>query len=156
MLKKAVRRVWRSISPTSRARLVRATQEAFTVSTAAIVTNEKYEVLLLNHVLRPYAGWGFPGGFLEKGEQAEDAVRREVREETGIELEQLELYCIHTSATHIEILFSARGVGEPEVRSREIIELGWFSVDQIPDEIPRVQKQHVREVLARRFDKQSA
>jgi hypothetical protein len=47
---------------------------------------------------------GVSGGFLEKGEQAEDAVRREVREETGIELEQLELYCIHTSATHIEIL----------------------------------------------------
>src|SRR3982751_1774732 len=100
MLKKVIRRIWRLISPDTRAWLVRSTQTSFTVSAAAAISNEKGEVLLLNHVVRPYSGWGFPGGFIEKGEQAEDAIRREVREETGIELTQLKLYSIRTTGAH--------------------------------------------------------
>src|ERR1043165_6051075 len=44
-------------------------------------------VLLLRHVLRKGSGWGIPGGFLRAGEQPEEAVCRELREETGLELE---------------------------------------------------------------------
>src|SRR6185503_14574213 len=135
MLKKAVRRIWRFLSPGMRARLVRSVQTSFTVSAAAIVTNEEGKVLLLNHVLRPDSGWGYPGGFVNKGEQAEDAIRREVREETGIDLDKLELHDVRNSGTHIEILFVAKSVGEPEVRSREIIELGWFGIDDFPQEM---------------------
>ena len=72
MLKRAIRRLWRLISPDTRSWLVRKTQSSFTVSAAAIIFNEKKEVLLLNHVLRPNSGWGIPGGFIEKGEQAEE------------------------------------------------------------------------------------
>ncbi|HVQ55858.1 MAG TPA: NUDIX domain-containing protein [Pyrinomonadaceae bacterium] len=150
MLKKAVRRIWRFLSPGMRARLVRSVQTSFTVSAAAIVTNEEGKVLLLNHVLRPDSGWGYPGGFVNKGEQAEDAIRREVREETGIRLDKLELHDVRNSGTHIEILFVAKSVGEPEVRSREIIELGWFGIDDFPQELPRRQQEQIRKALSRR------
>jgi len=150
MLKKAVRRIWRFLSPGMRARLVRSVQTSFTVSAAAIVTNEQGKVLLLNHVLRPDSGWGYPGGFVNKGEQAEDAIRREVREETGIDLDKLELHDVRNSGTHIEILFVAKSVGEPEVRSREIIELGWFGIDDFPQELPRRQQEQIRKTLSRR------
>jgi len=150
MLKKAVRRIWRFLSPGMRARLVRSVQTSFTVSAAAIVTNEEGKVLLLNHVLRPDSGWGYPGGFVNKGEQAEDAIRREVREETGIDLDKLELHDVRNSGTHIEILFVAKSVGEPEVRSREIIELGWFGIDDFPQELPRRQQEQIRKALSRR------
>jgi len=133
-----------------RARLVRSVQTSFTVSAAAIVTNEEGKVLLLNHVLRPDSGWGYPGGFVNKGEQAEDAIRREVREETGIQLDKLELHDVRNSGTHIEILFVAKSVGEPEVRSREIIELGWFGIDDFPQELPRRQQEQIRKTLSRR------
>jgi len=133
-----------------RARLVRSVQTSFTVSAAAIVTNEEGKVLLLNHVLRPDSGWGYPGGFVNKGEQAEDAIRREVREETGIDLDKLELHDVRNSGTHIEILFVAKSVGEPEVRSREIIELGWFGIDDFPQEMPRRQQEQIRKTLSRR------
>src|SRR5262245_37487456 len=118
MLKRAVSRVWKLLSPGMRAKLVRSTQSSFTVSAAAIITNEEGKVLLLNHVLRPDSGWGYPGGFINRGEQAEDAVRREVLEETGIELSELRLRQVLTSSSgrHIEILFTAVAVGEPEVR----------------------------------------
>ena len=150
MLKKAVRRIWRFLSPGMRARLVRSVQTSFTVSAAAIVTNEEGKVLLLNHVLRPDSGWGYPGGFVNKGEQAEDAIRREVREETGIDLDKLELHDVRNSGTHIEILFVAKSVGEPEVRSREIIELGWFGIDDFPQEMPRRQQEQIQKTLSRR------
>jgi len=133
-----------------RARLVRSTQTSFTVSAAAIITNDKGKVLLLNHVLRPDSGWGYPGGFLGKGEQAQDAIRREILEETGIELADLKLSNIHTSGsgTHLEIVFTARPVGEPEVRSREITELGWFSAEELPSELPLPQQERIRKALS--------
>ncbi len=149
MLKETVRRIWRLISPDTRAWLVRKTQSSFTVSAAAVVLNEKGEVLLLNHVLRPYSNWGFPGGFIDHGEQAEEAIRREVREETGIELTELKLHSIRNSGAHIEVLFSAIADGEPSVRSAEIIELRWFVADDLPAEIPCVQRQQIAEIVTK-------
>jgi len=135
-----------------RAKLVRSTQTSFTVSAAAIISNGEGKVLLLNHVLRPDSGWGYPGGFVNKGEQPEDAIRREVREETGIELDELQLSVVHTSGSgrHIEILFTATAVGEPEVRSREIMGLRWFKIDGLPNEMARSQQKRIREVFSRK------
>jgi ADP-ribose pyrophosphatase YjhB (NUDIX family) len=126
---------------------VRKTQSTFTVSAAAIIFNEKKEVLLLNHVLRPYSGWGIPGGFIEKSEQAEDAVRREIREETGIELSRLKLYTIRTLGTHLEILFFATADGEPQIRSAEIIEAKWYAPSDLPEDVVRVHGKHIEDAM---------
>ncbi|MGH9949075.1 MAG: NUDIX hydrolase [Pyrinomonadaceae bacterium] len=149
MIKKIVKRIWGMLPAAARTKVVRATQDSFTVSTAAIVRNEKDEILLLNHVLRPFNSWGFPGGFVEHGEQIEEAVRREVREETGIELRELKLFEINTYKRHIEVLWSAIAVGEPEVRSAEIIELGWFAVNDLPAKLSRNQHRQVRKILGK-------
>lgn len=46
------------------------------------------EVLLVERAREPLKGyWSLPGGVLEVGELAEEAVRREVREETGLEVQ---------------------------------------------------------------------
>ena len=125
----------------------RSIQATFTVSAAGVITNEKGEVLLLNHLLRPMSGWGVPGGFLESGEQPEAAFRREIREETGLELTDVSLYRARTLKRHIEIIFLAKGVGEASVQSREIIELGWFAVDDVPKEMSLDQQFLVRKAL---------
>ncbi|MCV4785482.1 NUDIX domain-containing protein, partial [Escherichia coli] len=77
-------------------------------------------------------GWGLPGGFINKGEQPESAIRREIHEETGLELENLEIFLVRTMGQHIEILFSATANGEGRVLSREITQLGWFSPEMLP------------------------
>jgi ADP-ribose pyrophosphatase YjhB (NUDIX family) len=52
------------------------------------VIDEQGKILLQK---RPEGIWGLPGGLLELGESAEDAGRREVFEETGVEIGQLQL-----------------------------------------------------------------
>lgn len=141
--------MWRMLPPRVRLGIIRTTQQKFTVSAAAVILNEAGEVLLLNHVLRPYSGWGLPGGFLTAGEQPEDAIRREIREETGLELVDLEMFRIRTLARHVEMLFSARADGEAEVMSQEIFELGWFDVDSLPERMSGAQKKLIRERLGR-------
>ncbi|MGQ0540474.1 MAG: NUDIX hydrolase [Blastocatellia bacterium] len=130
-----------------RLRIVRLTQAKFTVSAAAVIVNEKQEVLLLNHVLRPFSGWGLPGGFIDYGEDSEQAIRREVREEVGIEVENLRMIRVRTVNAHIEVLFTARPVGVAEIKSREIFELGWFRNSNLPDSMSSAQKQIIGEVL---------
>lgn len=127
--------------------LTRRFQTSFTVSAAGVITNANGKVLLLNHVLRPVSGWGLPGGFLDGGEQPEAAFRREIREETGLELSDVNLVRTRTLHGHIEIIFAAKAIGEPEVKSREIIELGWFDLDDTPPEMSRDQQDLILKTL---------
>lgn len=147
MLKKAVRAVWRFFPGSLRSKIVRLTQTQFTVSAAVVIFNSRNEVLLLNHVLRPFSGWGLPGGFLDAGEQPDVAIRREIREETGLELTDLRMFRVHVTGTHVEMLFAARSDGEAAVKSREIIGLGWFTSDNVPADFSRAQHEIVRKVL---------
>lgn len=124
--------------------LTRRVQANFTVAAAGVITNAKGEVLLLNHLLRPVSGWGVPGGFLNFGEQPETAFRREIKEETGLELKDVTLYRTRTIKRHIEIIYLAKAIGEASVQSREIIELGWFAPDDVPPEMSLDQQFLVR------------
>ena len=101
----------------------------------------------MNHVLRPVSGWGLPGGFMNAGEQPEEAFRREIREETGLELSDVILTRIRTLQRHIEIIFVAKGIGEAAVKSREIIELDWFDLDNMPGEMSLDQQFLILKIL---------
>lgn len=61
------------------------------VGAAGVVVNEKDEVLLVKNRRR---GWEFPGGIVEPGESIPEALRREIREESGIEAEPVRLFCL--------------------------------------------------------------
>ncbi len=103
---------------------------------------------MLEHLLRPQAsGWGIPGGFINLGEQFEAAIRREMREETGIELEDLSMIRIRTIGRHVEVMFRATSTDTPRIMSREICSFEWFETAEMPAEMSEVQKALVREVL---------
>ncbi len=147
MLYKIAGEIWKMMPRSLRTLVTRSVQVQFTVSAAGVITNERGEVLLLNHHLRPVSGWGVPGGFLNLGEQPEAAFRREIREETGLELRDVTIYRARTLKRHIEIIFLAKAVGEASVKSPEIIELGWFAVDDVPKEMSLDQQFLVQKAL---------
>src|SRR2546423_1479829 len=89
MLKRLLAGLWRASPRALRRAGVWLVQPRFAVTAGAVVFDERGRVLLLRHVLRRGSGWGIPGGFLARGEQPEEAVRREVRAETGLELERV-------------------------------------------------------------------
>jgi ADP-ribose pyrophosphatase YjhB (NUDIX family) len=147
MLQKIIGKIWRVSPQIFRAYFVRFTQDTFTVSVGAIVTNDEGKVLLLDHVLRPASGWGVPGGFINYSEQPDEAVKREIVEEIGLEIKNLELVRIRTIKRHIEILFRASASGEGQIKSMEIKQIGWFAPDKMPQEMSEAQKKLIRQVL---------
>lgn len=153
MFKRILSSIWQKMPHGLRLRIIRATQKKFTASAAAIIVNERQEILLLEHAIRAGAGWGIPGGFLEYGEQAEEAVRRELLEETALELENVELFRVRIINRHIEFLFRADANGVAEIKSREIKSIGWFGADELPEQMPLAQRSIIRKVLIGEFDK---
>jgi 8-oxo-dGTP diphosphatase len=147
MLYKIAGKVWKVMPRKLRVLVSRSVQTKFTVSAAGVIVNDAGEVLLLNHVLRPDSGWGVPGGFLDRGEQPEAAFRREIKEETGLDLRDVAIYRARTLKRHIEIIFTATAVGEAKVSSKEILGLGWFTMDTIPPEMSLDQQFLVRKAL---------
>ena len=64
------------------------------LAAAGIVINEKNEILMVKNLRR---GWEFPGGQVEAGENVISGVKREILEETGIEAEVGEVFCISSN-----------------------------------------------------------
>ncbi len=139
--------VWKKMPWPLRRLAVRITQDSFTVSVAAAITSPAGEILLLDHRIRPTSGWGFPGGFIEHGEQPEQGLRREIREEVGLEISDVSLIRVRTLGKHIEMLFRATSDGTAAIKSREIKGFGWFSAASLPTEMSAGQKAYALKVL---------
>jgi mutator protein MutT len=121
---------------------MRLTHARFTVTAGAIIFNQAGEVLLLKHRFRAGSGWGLPGGFLEAGEQPIDALRRELREELGLEIHDVEIFMVRSfrKPKQVEILFRARAGGSVKPRTMEVEHAEWFSLDALPQGLPRDQR----------------
>ena len=118
------------------------TQTRFTVTAGALIFNNEGKVLLLKHRFRAGSGWGIPGGFLEVGEQPEEALRRELREEIGLEVEQVEIFTSRSfkKPQQVEILFRCRADAAVKPLNMEVERAEWFSVHALPAGLPKDQR----------------
>ena len=139
-----VAKFWRWLPPRIRRWSMRVTQTRFTVTAGGFIFNDAGEILLLKHRFRAGSGWGIPGGFLEVGEHPEQAFRRELREEVGLELEQVEIFTARSfrKPKQVEILFRARVSVNDDLspRTMEVERAGWFSRHSLPDGLPKDQR----------------
>jgi mutator protein MutT len=121
---------------------MRLTQTRFTVTAGALIFNDAGQVLLLKHRFRAGSGWGIPGGFLEAGEQPEQAVRRELREEVALEVEQIEIFTSRSfkKPRQVEILFRCRANARVQPQTMEVERAEWFSPQSLPSGLPKDQR----------------
>jgi mutator protein MutT len=124
---------------------MRFTHPRFTVTAGAVIFNDRKQVLLLKHRFRAGSGWGLPGGFLERGEQPIDCLRRELREEIGLELEDVEVFAARSfkKPKQVEVLFRARANANVKPLTMEVERAEWFSLDSLPEGLPRDQRVYV-------------
>ncbi|HLL14238.1 MAG TPA: NUDIX domain-containing protein [Pyrinomonadaceae bacterium] len=152
MLKKILGTLWRGAPRRVRRWGVWLAEPRFLVTVGAIVLDEGGRVLLLQHEFRTGSGWGIPGGFIERGEQPLEALRRELREEIGLEFDAAELVRVRTlrRPQQVEIHFRCRAQksASAEPRSMEINRVGWFDAGALPPELSRDQRRIITNALA--------
>ena len=152
MLKRLLAVVWVNTPGFVRRWGVRLTQPRFTVTAGAVISDERGRVLLLRHVFRKGSGWGIPGGFLARGEQPDEAVRRELREETGLPLEEVELAFVRTLARphQVEVIFRCRMQAAALAGREDSLEIDraeWFERDALPEGIGDDQRRLIARAL---------
>ncbi|MGD0274361.1 MAG: NUDIX hydrolase [Gaiellaceae bacterium] len=108
----------------------------------ALCEDEQGRLMLVRRAVEPRKGkWDTPGGFLEEGERPLDGLRRELLEETGLEVEPDEfigavtdLYGDGPDARSILSLnWSARVLGGAPAPADDIAEIRWFAADELPE-----------------------
>ena len=101
------------------------------VSVAAVVINELGEVLVIQR--RDSGAWQIPGGVLEAGERVDDAVKREVLEETGVRITPEQVTGIYKNMTLdvIAIVMRATAVGGSERATDEASSVEWWTIEKV-------------------------
>src|SRR5262252_8704104 len=126
--------VWHRLAPRYQWRLVWLTQAKFMVGVAGVVFDARGRVLLLRHRFWPEGSWGLPGGYAHGSERLEDALARELREETGRRIEGPRLLSVNSGyRMRIEVVFTARlAGGVTELDRREVLAAELFPPDALP------------------------
>ena len=110
----------------------------------AVLVNDKDELLLTKRAFEPAKGlWDLPGGFLEVDETLEESVRREVKEELGLDLDIEDLHYLTSSTANylfqdinqplvIAIFIGRLPKGTALKATDDVSEFAFFLADKLP------------------------
>ena len=105
----------------------------------AVVLLEEGRILLGRRSRGPYQGmWCIPCGYVEWGEEVREAARRELLEETGLQVEVGEVYAVHSNfhdpeSLTVGIWFRGTVAGGKLEAGDDLDQVGYFSLDTLPE-----------------------
>lgn len=110
--------------------------------TADTVICEEGEIVLIRRKREPFRHrWAIPGGHLEDGEQVDEAAVREVKEETGLDVELDGILGIYDEPGRdprghvISVVYTATPNSGALQPSTDAEEAAWFDLEEIPEEL---------------------
>lgn len=119
-------------------RLVWLRQSKFVLGTTGLVRDPDGRVLLVRHRFWPQGRQvGLPGGYAIAGERLEEAVAREVREETGLAIKVAHVVQVSSGfQLRAEVAYAAELVGgEWDVDRREVLSAEFTPLDELPADL---------------------
>lgn len=111
-----------------------------TVDIIIELVDRPHRPIILIERQNPPAGWALPGGFIDYGELAEDAARREATEEIGLAVELVEQFHVYSDPHRdprqhtMSVVFLATAKGEPQAGD-DAKEVGIFESWRIPEQL---------------------
>jgi ADP-ribose pyrophosphatase YjhB (NUDIX family) len=132
--KKVLLKVWRLLPVWIQLRLSRIIRPLFQVFAAAVIFDEDKNIFLVKSTYQRFHPWGLPGGSLEYGEHPEEAVIREVWEETGLNICIEKLLLVNSwLPDRVGLYYLCRITDGTFHPSDEVAEFDYFSLDNLPD-----------------------
>ena len=107
--------------------------------TVDCIIGYKGKIILIKRKHPPF-GWALPGGFVDEGETVENAVMREMKEETDLLLDNLKQFGVYSDPKRdprghtVSVVFTATGVGELKAQD-DAKEAALFTETTLPDKI---------------------
>lgn len=127
-------KIWRVLPLRVQIILSRIIRPLFQVFAAGVIFNQDKRILLVKSTYQRFHPWGLPGGSLDYGESPEDAVKREVLEETGLIVEIKRLLLVKTwSPDRVGMYYLCEITGGEIHPTDEVSETDFFSLNDLPD-----------------------
>ena len=144
-------RAWRVFPSWFHLLASRLLRPRFRVAVAAVIFDEHERILLFKHTYRKFE-WGIPAGGLEHREQPENAIVREVYEETGMQIKVQKLLLAESAKEdhHVSLIYLCNIVSGEFEASLEISEMKYFDVDNLPQML-FAEKSLIRKIASGKF-----
>ena len=122
------------------------------VSIDAVVIRD-HKVLLIQRGVEPNKGfWGTPGGYVGWDESAEDTVKRELKEETNLNVKNVKLVGVYSHPKRhpkqvINLVYLTENPTGELKHGDDALDAKWFDLDSLPGKMALDHKQNIKHAI---------